>query len=158
VLNAGDAELIVGGPRRQGTADELRHFNSVFPVYSAGRTQARSDKQPLVPFSESLALANTDLLRRSFGQVSTFTPGGATPPLPTRAGPAGVLLYNEAMIPELASARVRDGAAYLVNPSKGSWIQSRSRRRSARAGSGRSTSARSTRGSATCSRVYAPRA
>ena len=36
VLNAGDAELIVGGPRRQGTADELRHLNSVFLIDPAG--------------------------------------------------------------------------------------------------------------------------
>jgi apolipoprotein N-acyltransferase len=36
-----------------------------------------------------------------------------------------VLLCNEAMIPELASARVRDGAAYLVNPSNDTWIPSR---------------------------------
>ena len=57
--------------------------------------------------------------------MQTFTPGAATPPLPTRAGPAGVLLCNEAMLPELASARVRDGAAYLVNPSNDTWIPSR---------------------------------
>ncbi len=125
VLNASDTELIVGGPRREGAGDGPRHFNSVFLIDPAGRTQARYDKQQLVPFSEYLPLATTGLLRRSFGQVSTFTPGGATPPLPTRAGPAGVLLCNEAMIPELASDRVRDGAAYLVNPSNDTWIPSR---------------------------------
>ena len=125
VLNAGDAELIAGGPRREGAGDELRHYNTVFLIDPAGRTQARYDKQQLVPFSEYLPLENVQLLRRSFGQVSTFQHGGPTAPLPTRAGRAGILVCNEAMLPELAAARVREGAAYLVNPSNDTWIPSR---------------------------------
>jgi apolipoprotein N-acyltransferase len=125
VLSAGDAELIAGGPRREGAGDQLSHYNAVFLIDPAGRTQGRYDKQQLVPFSEYAPLADISLLRRSFGQVSTFLHGGPTAPLPTRAGQAGILVCNEAMLPELAAARVREGAAYLVNPSNDTWIPSR---------------------------------
>jgi apolipoprotein N-acyltransferase len=77
----------------------------------------------LVPFSEFVPFAGLDLSRRSFGPVRFFSRGGPTPPLPTRAGPAGILVCNEAMLPEVARERVREGAAYLVNPSNDSWVE-----------------------------------
>src|SRR4030095_2715653 len=54
--------------------------------------------------------------------VREFSPGGATPPLPTRAGTAGILICNEAFLPPVAAARVAAGATYLVNPSNDSWV------------------------------------
>ena len=48
-----------------------------------------------------------ELLRRSFEDVPFFVPGEPTRPLPTRAGPAGILVCNEAMLPEVAGARAR---------------------------------------------------
>jgi apolipoprotein N-acyltransferase len=42
--------------------------------------------------------------------------------LPTVAGAAGILICNEAMLPEVAAARVAAGAAYLVNPANDSWL------------------------------------
>src|SRR6185295_17055406 len=50
------------------------------------------------------------------------TPGGPTPPLPTVAGPAGVLICNEAMFPEVARTRVGAGAAILLNLSNDTWM------------------------------------
>ena len=44
-------------------------------------------------------------------------------PLPTRAGRAGVLICNEAMLPEVAGERVADGAEILVSPSNDTWIR-----------------------------------
>jgi apolipoprotein N-acyltransferase len=63
-----------------------------------------------------------DFARRHFGRVREFTPGMPTPPLPTRAGAAGILICNEAFLPPVAAERVAAGATYLVNPSNDSWV------------------------------------
>jgi apolipoprotein N-acyltransferase len=120
-LAAGDAELIAGGPRSSG-GDDPRYFNSIFLLEPSGRIAAHYDKQVLVPFSEYFPLGRIDLLRRNFERVRVFTHGGPAALLPTRAGAAGVLTCNEAMMPELARERVRAGAAYLVNPSNDTWV------------------------------------
>jgi apolipoprotein N-acyltransferase len=55
--------------------------------------------------------------------VRTYSPGAPDPaPLDTRLGRAGLLVCNEAMLPEVAAARVRAGAEILVSPSNDSWI------------------------------------
>jgi apolipoprotein N-acyltransferase len=124
VLSEGDAELVAGGPRAEGDAPP-RYFNSVFLLSPEGELRGRYDKQYLVPFSEYVPLPGLDIVKRQFGRIRFFEPGGATPPLETRAGPAGILVCNEAMLPEVAGARAREGAAYLVNPSNDSWIARR---------------------------------
>jgi apolipoprotein N-acyltransferase len=121
VLAEGGAELVAGGPRAEGS-DPPVYFNSVFALDASGEIRGHYDKQLLVPFAERTPLSGLDLARREFGRVQSFTPGGPTPPLETRAGRAGILVCNEAMYPELAAARARDGAAYLVNPSNDTWI------------------------------------
>jgi apolipoprotein N-acyltransferase len=124
VLSEADVELVAGGPRAEGDGP-ARYFNSVFLLSPEGDVLGRYDKQYLVPFSEYVPLPGLDLVKRQFGRVRFFHPGGATPPLPTRAGPAGILVCNEAMLPEVAATRVREGATYLVNPSNDSWIARR---------------------------------
>jgi apolipoprotein N-acyltransferase len=126
VLAAGRGELVVGGPRQQDAGDGApAYYNSVFVVDARGALRGRYDKQHLVPFSEYFPLRRVDLLRRNFERVRSFAHGAPTPPLPTRAGGAGVLLCNESMFPEAAAARVGDGAAWLVVPSNDGWIPSR---------------------------------
>jgi apolipoprotein N-acyltransferase len=122
VLGPADLELLVGGPRKTGVA-RPRFFNTVFALDSGGAVRGRYDKQVLVPFAEYLPLRRFDFLRRRFERVRVFEHGSEVSPLPTRAGPAGVLVCNEAMYPELARARVRAGATYLANPSNDTWIQ-----------------------------------
>jgi apolipoprotein N-acyltransferase len=63
-----------------------------------------------------------EMARRRFGRVREFSPGAASPPLPTRAGAAGVLVCNEAFLPHVAAARVAEGAEYLLSPSNDSWV------------------------------------
>jgi apolipoprotein N-acyltransferase len=124
VLAETDAELLVGGPRSE-PSDPPRFFNSIFLFSADGVIGGRYDKQLLVPFSEYFPFGAIDLLRRRFERVRTFTHGQPSPPFETRAGLAGVLVCNEAMLPEVAGRRVAQGAAYLVNPSNDTWIPSR---------------------------------
>jgi apolipoprotein N-acyltransferase len=120
LLRVRNLELVTGGPRAFGP-DRDRYTNSVFVVEPDGELSARYDKQYLVPFAEYFPL-HVDLLRRTFGRIRTFEPGRETAPITTRAGPAGVLVCNESMLPEVARQRVREGALLLVNPSNDTWI------------------------------------
>lgn len=121
ILSAGDAELVAGGPRGS-PGQEPPFYNSTFVIDPAGEVQARYDKQHLVPFTEFFPWQRLDLLQRDFEGARTFAHGEPGPPVPTRAGLAGILICNEAMLPEVASAAVQAGAEYLVNPSNDSWI------------------------------------
>jgi apolipoprotein N-acyltransferase len=122
VLKHVGTELVAGGPHR--TAGGLYH-NSAFLVSEDGRLLGRYDKRLLLPFAEYFPLTGVEVLRRNFGRVREFSRGAPSPPLPTAAGPAGVLICNEAMFPEIASERVAEGAAYLINLSNDSWINDR---------------------------------
>jgi apolipoprotein N-acyltransferase len=124
VLAVGGAELVSGGPWGV-PGDAPVYTNSVFVLDAQGRAHGRYDKQVLVPFAEFTPLGAVDLVRRNFGRMRVFSRGAEDAPLPTRAGRAGILVCNEAMLPELAGRRVRDGAELLVNPSNDSWIAHR---------------------------------
>ncbi|MEO6029675.1 MAG: apolipoprotein N-acyltransferase [Candidatus Binatia bacterium] len=116
-----DAELVIGAPRAGGAGGAAPYTNSVYLVGTDGTLGARYDKQYLLPFMEYFPL-RLEWARRHFGRVREFSPGAATPPLPTRAGAAGLLICNEAFLPHVASARVAGGATYLVSPSNDSWV------------------------------------
>jgi apolipoprotein N-acyltransferase len=118
-LAAADVELLAGGPRAGDGAGVL---NSVFLLSPHGEVRAVYDKQYLVPFAEYFPFPALDLLRRRFERARVFVPGGPAMLLPTAAGRAGVVTCNEAMLPEVVSARVTAGAEYLVNPSNDSWV------------------------------------
>ena len=122
VLKYIGAELIAGGPHQ---TDGGLYHNSAFLISAEGRLLGRYDKRRLLPFAEYFPFAGVDLLRRNFGRVREFSGGGHTRPLPTAAGPAGVLICNEGMFPEIASERVAAGAAFLVHLSNDGWINDR---------------------------------
>lgn len=126
-LSAFGAELLVGGPAHQrasrGVGPPVDHyFNSTFLLTPDGGLYGRYDKRHLVPFSEYFPFAGVDLLRRRFERVRVFDRGTRNAPLETKLGPAGILICNEAMLPEVAAERVRAGATFLVNPSNDGWI------------------------------------
>jgi apolipoprotein N-acyltransferase len=121
VLARHGVELVAGSPRVVGDPEEQRFTNSVYVLAPDGSLRGRYDKEYLVPLAEYFPL-RVDVLRRRFGRVREFSPGTEVGPLPTRAGAAGVLVCNEAMLPEVARARVLAGAELLVNPSNDSWI------------------------------------
>lgn len=123
LLSRHDLQLVAGGPRIV-EAEPQSFLNSVFVVAPGGEIVDRYDKQYLVPFAEYFPL-RIDVMRRRFGRIRTFEPGRSADPVATRAGPAGVLVCNEAMLPEAARERVARGAAYLLNPSNDTWISAR---------------------------------
>jgi apolipoprotein N-acyltransferase len=115
------AELVLGGPRRDGTSAPI-YWNSIFLLSPAGKILGIYDKHRLVPFAERFPLHTVELLRRHFARVREFTPGVANGPLMTTGGPAGVMICNEAMFPEIAGERVRDGAVFFVDPANDTWL------------------------------------
>jgi apolipoprotein N-acyltransferase len=121
VLAPHRVQLVAGGPRVvEGEAPA--YYDSAFVIAPDGSLTGRYDKEHLLPFAEYFPLPELDFLRRSFGRVRELTPGEPTPPLPTVAGLAGVLICNEAMFPEVARARVRAGASLLLNLSNDTWM------------------------------------
>lgn len=116
----GGIELVLGAPRSEGR-DGPPYRNSVYVLDRHGQIAGRYDKQYLLPFMEYFP-GGIDMLRRSFGRLRIFTAGEQTAPLPTRAGPAGILICNEVMLPQFAAERVAGGATYLLNPSNDGWI------------------------------------
>jgi apolipoprotein N-acyltransferase len=118
VLSDGGTELLTGGPR---TASNAGFYNSAFVLGPDGAVRGIYDKQVLLPFGEYFPFGTERLVRRQFGAVRAFVPGAAGPPLPTIAGPVGVLICNEAFYPAIAAARVRDGAEWLVLLANDSW-------------------------------------
>jgi apolipoprotein N-acyltransferase len=116
-----DGELAIGTLRAGTPEGGPPYANSFYLVGADGALGARYDKQFLLPFMEYFPL-RLDLARRQFGRARELSPGGPTPPLPTRAGRAGILICNEAFLPHVAGTRVAEGATYLVNPSNDSWV------------------------------------
>jgi apolipoprotein N-acyltransferase len=123
VLGGGSVELVAGGPRTAALPSSAIH-NAAFLLSGAGQVVAWYDKEHLLPFGEYFPLGSVELLRRRFGHVREFVPGDPIPPLPTAAGRAGVLICNESMFPEIARARVRSDADYLLVLTNDAWLGS----------------------------------
>lgn len=124
LLSPTHTQLVAGGPREVGHPD-VHYYNSGFLIGPDGAILAVYDKQQLLPFAEYFPLGGINLLRRQFGRVREFTPGGPAQLLPTVAGPAGVVICNEVMFGEIVSGRVRAGASFLVTLSNDAWLGDR---------------------------------
>jgi apolipoprotein N-acyltransferase len=123
VLRQGRTQLIAGGPHVVDD-EETRFHNSALLVDSDGRVIDRYDKELLLPFAEYQPFRWLDLMNRDFGQVREFLPGPARPPLRAVGGPAGAMICNEALFPEIARARALAGATYLVTLTNDTWVGS----------------------------------
>jgi apolipoprotein N-acyltransferase len=125
-LALGDAPLLAGGPRAS-PGKQPPYFNSAFLIDATNGVSQHYDKMLLVPFAESMPrVFGRDLIRRQIEGVRVFEPGPSDQaPLETPIGRAGVLICNEAMLPEVVADRVRAGAQVLINPSNDSWITGR---------------------------------
>jgi apolipoprotein N-acyltransferase len=125
VLAPRRAELLAGGLHFTGPLDSPLYYNSAFVLSPDGEVVARYDKQHLLPFTEYFPFPRLDLLRRRFARARVLTAGGETSLLPTAAGRAGVVICNEALFPDLARARVREGAQWLVLLTNDTWLADR---------------------------------
>lgn len=124
-LADGPAALVVGGPSASAQR-QAPYFNSVFLIEPDRGVVGRYDKAVLVPFSEYLPGSGLDWTRRRIDGPRFFDAGPARPPpLETSLGRVGVLICNEAMLPEIAGDRVRAGAEILISPSNDTWIEGR---------------------------------
>jgi apolipoprotein N-acyltransferase len=123
VLRPFDLELVAGGPHAVPDLADT-YTNAAFAIEPSGAVRARYDKERLLPFAEYYPLGSLGAVRRSFGNVRSFVPGHASPLLLTAAGKAGILICNEAMFPELARARVHDGAELLLVLTNDTWVGS----------------------------------
>lgn len=121
VLARSGAELVTGGPRTELDKKPPFH-NTTFLLEPTGVIRAWYDKQRLLPFAEYFPFGSVGLLQRQFGRVREFTPGAPRPPLPTVAGPVGVVVCNEALFAEPSRERVRDGAEILFALANDSWV------------------------------------
>ena len=125
VLKPHDAQLIAGAPRFAGSRSVPTYYNTAFLLGPDGDILGWYDKHRLLPFAEYFPLRSIGLLRRRFARVREFAPGISTSLLPTAAGPAGIVICNEAVFPDIPAARVRACATYLVNPANDTWVSDR---------------------------------
>ncbi len=123
VLRQGGVQLIAGGPHAV-EHQPSRFYNSALLVDPEGRVVDRYDKELLLPFAEYQPWRWLDLMNRDFGEVREFVPGPARPPLRAVGGPAGAMICNEALFPEIARARALAGATFLVTLTNDTWIGS----------------------------------
>ncbi|MGH0033684.1 MAG: apolipoprotein N-acyltransferase [Myxococcota bacterium] len=123
-LAAWDAQLIAGGPARVSGADgEAPAWrNRMFSIDPARGIIGRYDKEHLVPFAEYVPGSMPDPAGWDFEGARSFGHGSLTGPIPSRAGPVGVVICNEALLAEVTADRVRAGAQILANPSNDSWV------------------------------------
>lgn len=120
------AELVAGGPRRvEAPGRDEPDRNSVFSLTREGRIAGYYDKERLLPFAEYYPLGSRAWVRRDPDAVPVFSPGVPRPPLPSAAGPTGVLVCNEVFFGDAARDRVARGAEVLLNPANDSWFGDR---------------------------------
>ncbi|MBI3785204.1 MAG: apolipoprotein N-acyltransferase [Deltaproteobacteria bacterium] len=124
LLSPSQTQLIAGGAREIGQPN-ARYYNSAFLIAPDGSILDKYDKQELLPFAEYFPFGGIELLKREFGRVREFTPGGPARLLPTVAGLAGVIICNEVMFGEIAAERVRNGAGFLVTLTNDAWLGDR---------------------------------
>lgn len=122
VLDAVDADLLLGAPHHDGTDGAPRYFNSAFYVTSDGRIRDRYDKTHLLPFAEYFPLRTIEFLRRRFERVRYFTPGTAPRPLETALGKVATVICFEGIFPEIVRRQMVAGAVLLVNLSNDAWL------------------------------------
>ncbi len=119
VLRDIGADLVVGGPRTDGTPP--RFYNAAFYVERGGRIAGHYDKVHLLPFAEYFPLRTIELLRRKFERVRYFTPADAPALLHTRSGDVATLICFEAIFPDVVR-RTAAGASLMMNLSNDGWF------------------------------------
>lgn len=114
--------LLFGAPARAARLYESGIYNRVWLLGEKGQDLAYYDKEHLVPFGEYLPLNVYIPFAVEFMQGWGFSQGTNQHPLNHGDIASGVLICYEAIFPELAQARVKNGANLLVNVSNDAWF------------------------------------
>lgn len=123
LLRSIGADLIAGAPHYEGNDPAVPAFlNSAFYLTPEDGIVDRYDKVTLLPFAEYFPLRFSQFLRRNFGRVRSFTPGGDAKPLRTRFGPMAVAICFEAVHPDEVRQRMAQNAVALLNLSNDGWL------------------------------------
>jgi apolipoprotein N-acyltransferase len=123
-LASTQTELVAGGPTRRPAGGRDGFFNSAHLVRPDGTLAGRYDKQYVIPFGERFPIVRSEAVLAAFAREREFAPGPPSSPLPTRAGPLGMLVCNEALFPGLARDHVRRGARFLGILANDGWTTS----------------------------------
>ena len=106
-----------------------KYLNRAYLILADGTDGGLYEKEHLVPFGEyTPPFLDLPFLRPLLQGVGTFAPGRATAPFVLSRSASegglvpGLLICYESLFPELARARVRDGANVLVNISNDAWF------------------------------------
>lgn len=119
------ASLLLGAPGyiKDVPQRTFAIFNRAFLINASGQNTGYYDKEHLVPFGEYLPpLLAFDFLKPLLQGVGDFTTGITTAPLQADGISLGMLICYESIFPELAQARVAQGADVLVNISNDGWF------------------------------------
>lgn len=101
---------------------EGEYYNSLYMISPGGLLPWRFDKVHLVPFGEYVPLVGLlPFLKTLVREVSSFTPGRSTLPLPGPVGPIGAAVCYEVAFPALAADEVKSGAGVLVTITNDGW-------------------------------------
>lgn len=112
-----------------GSGNGYELFNRAFLV-AKGQASANGrasivgqyDKEHLVPFGEYMPLPSWLPMEKLVSGVGDFIPGRDQKPMEIGEMDLGVLVCYEAIFPEQAQERVRQGANLLVNISNDAWF------------------------------------
>jgi apolipoprotein N-acyltransferase len=96
-------------------------FNSAYCILPNGEVAGRYDKQYLLSFVEK-PLGGILMPFFSSAGFSVISDPQHAAPLVTPYGKAGILICNEAAIPEAAANMVKNGAQFLFNISNDGWF------------------------------------
>jgi apolipoprotein N-acyltransferase len=123
-VDALDLRLLTGTPAYDyaPATETVTLYNRAVALGESGRDAGRYDKQHLVPFGEYMPFGWLIPFEKIVEGAGDYSAGPNDGPI--RMGPflCGVLICYETIFPELAQARVADGATLLVNISNDAWF------------------------------------
>jgi apolipoprotein N-acyltransferase len=115
--------LVTGAPGYTQESTDYIYHNRAFLVDRNGTTTAFYDKEHLVPFGEYVPLRRyLPFLGKLVEGAGDFAPGQNKEPLTADDIALGILICYEAVFPEHAQRRVKQGANILVNMSNDAWF------------------------------------
>lgn len=122
-----DRSLLVGAPAYSRIQDQKETtfvlHNRAYLIDPKGQTLSWYDKEHLVPFGEYVPLGKwLPFLAKLVPGEYEFRPSKDIAPLLLKPMAMGVLICYEAIFPELAQARVAQGANVLINISNDAWF------------------------------------